>query len=76
MCFGCMTSVANVKLIKNCINSESSNDEVNGVSLQKCVSCECKPLWCVDCMGKWYVFINESEFFSGGMSKVCTLGLS
>lgn len=53
MCIGCMTSEANVKLIKNCTDTDIPNDNLNGILTPKCVSCKCRPLWCVDCMGKW-----------------------
>lgn len=58
MCIGCMTSEASVKLTKNCTDRDASNEIVNGAPVRKCVSCKCRPLWCVDCMGKWLVNIH------------------
>lgn len=44
VCIGCMQTVPNVKLFTSC-------GDLNGP--QKCTMCYCRPLWCLDCMGKW-----------------------
>lgn len=41
-CIGCMQNAAQVKLVKNCDSSSP------------CMTCACRPLWCIDCMGRWY----------------------
>ncbi|XP_071947963.1 E3 ubiquitin-protein ligase TM129-like [Antedon mediterranea] len=43
-CIGCMQVQANIKLTKRC-------DEDNGGD---CVSCNCRPMWCLTCMSKWF----------------------
>lgn len=43
-CIGCMQNPAEVKLIKNCATTGQDG----------CINCDCRPLWCVDCMGRWY----------------------
>lgn len=43
-CVGCMQKRAEIKLRKLC----NSTDQ--GV----CVSCYCRPMWCLECMGKWF----------------------
>lgn len=62
MCIGCMTSEANVKLVKHC-NDISTSEPISGIPEPKCLSCRCRPLWCIDCMGKWLVFA-EFQFKS------------
>ena len=43
-CIGCDQRTVNVKLLKHCANAGEGD----------CESCRCNPLWCVDCMGRWY----------------------
>ncbi|XP_065071175.1 E3 ubiquitin-protein ligase TM129-like isoform X3 [Rhopilema esculentum] len=43
-CIGCMLTPANIKLQKNC-GSTGENE---------CRGCFCRPMWCIDCMGKWF----------------------
>ena len=43
-CIGCMHKQANVKLRKNCALPEDG----------ECKECYCRPMWCLDCMGKWF----------------------
>lgn len=48
-CIGCMAVTANVTILRNCDSSIGDQREDNA-----CVSCYCRPMWCVDCMGKWF----------------------
>lgn len=43
-CIGCMQTPASVKLQKLC-------DEA---LVGQCQGCLCRPMWCVDCMGRWF----------------------
>ena len=45
-CIGCMAVPADVKIVRRC---DSSNDNQN-----PCVSCYCRPMWCLTCLGKWF----------------------
>ncbi|XP_011497085.1 PREDICTED: E3 ubiquitin-protein ligase TM129 [Ceratosolen solmsi marchali] len=45
-CMGCMQVIPNIKLNKLCSNNVLVQDP--------CVSCYCRPLWCVDCIAKWF----------------------
>lgn len=47
-CIGCSQRVSNVKLTKRCRREE-------------CRSCRCHPLWCLDCMGRWYVSRQDQD---------------
>ncbi|XP_065225918.1 E3 ubiquitin-protein ligase TM129 [Planococcus citri] len=70
MCIGCMTSEANVKLVKHC-NDISTNEPVNGAPEPKCVSCKCRPLWCIDCMGKWFASRQDQTLTETWLSSKC-----
>lgn len=43
-CIGCMQTLANVKLQKLCSDP----------SVGACVQCFCRPMWCLECMSKWF----------------------
>ncbi|XP_023344212.1 transmembrane protein 129 [Eurytemora carolleeae] len=48
-CIGCMVETANVKLNRICESSSAGE----GVE-DRCVNCYCRPMWCIDCLGKWW----------------------
>ncbi|KAJ8920307.1 hypothetical protein NQ315_011969 [Exocentrus adspersus] len=50
LCLGCSVVLSNVKLQKNCEDTEGS---------AKCTSCYCRPMWCDDCMARWFVSKQE-----------------
>ncbi|CAF1015953.1 unnamed protein product [Adineta steineri] len=43
-CIGCLQTNANVKLVKNCDASD----------IGQCRTCFCRPMWCLECLGKWF----------------------
>lgn len=43
-CIGCDQKNVNVKLMKQCADPNDG----------ECSNCNCNPLWCVDCIGRWY----------------------
>lgn len=43
-CIGCMQIPANVKLAKLC----------DDATVGDCVQCFCRPMWCLECMCKWF----------------------
>ncbi|XP_075355707.1 E3 ubiquitin-protein ligase TM129 [Mycteria americana] len=50
-CIGCMQTIANIKLIKNC--QEPNEGE--------CQQCYCRPMWCLTCMGKWFASRQDQQ---------------
>ena len=48
-CIGCMVSTANVVLVRRCDPESAREGEA------ACVNCHCRPMWCLDCLGKWCV---------------------
>ncbi|XP_050395873.1 E3 ubiquitin-protein ligase TM129 isoform X2 [Patella vulgata] len=60
-CIGCMIKLSNVKLRKQC------DDLSNG----ECQQCYCRPMWCLECMGKWFASRQnqqEPETWLGSIS--------
>lgn len=63
-CMGCMEVRPNVKLQKMCTESVESADP--------CSSCYCRPMWCVDCMAKWFASRQDPSNPSNWLSSKCT----
>nr|XP_053647506.1 transmembrane protein 129-like isoform X1 [Cherax quadricarinatus] len=47
LCIGCMEMPANVKLQRLC-------GMVDNGTGSACVSCFCRPMWCISCLSKWF----------------------
>ncbi|XP_014666192.1 PREDICTED: E3 ubiquitin-protein ligase TM129-like isoform X2 [Priapulus caudatus] len=50
-CIGCMQTTSDVKLTKRCDDATSGD----------CVQCYCRPMWCRQCMGKWFASRQDQE---------------
>lgn len=48
-CIGCMATQANVKLIRRCDPVDQDDERSTA-----CVNCYCRPMWCLNCLGKWF----------------------
>lgn len=59
-CIGCMQVLSNVKLQKCCLDGHEGEqaprrgDDDNPLWRQNCQNCMCRPMWCLECMGKWF----------------------
>nr|DBA29390.1 TPA: hypothetical protein GDO54_009618 [Pyxicephalus adspersus] len=51
LCIGCMQTRANIKIIKNC----------HEPALGECQQCFCRPMWCMNCMGKWFASRQDQQ---------------
>ncbi|VVC45853.1 Putative transmembrane protein precursor [Cinara cedri] len=67
-CAGCLVNIPNVKLTKCC-----DDDPVN--EMLPCSSCQCRPMWCVDCMAKWYESRQPQNDTTIWLSSKCTCPL-
>jgi len=60
-CIGCMAQTANVKIQRACESSQEGAADGGGGGAagaggeeNACVNCYCRPMWCIDCMAKWF----------------------
>eukprot|EP00092_Neocalanus_flemingeri_P031314 GFUD01034010.1.p1 GENE.GFUD01034010.1~~GFUD01034010.1.p1 ORF type:complete len:413 (-),score=79.34 GFUD01034010.1:82-1263(-) len=59
-CIGCMAQTANVKIQRTCESSQEGGAAAGGGGADgageadACVNCYCRPMWCIDCMAKWF----------------------
>ncbi|KAK7108994.1 E3 ubiquitin-protein ligase TM129-like [Littorina saxatilis] len=59
-CIGCMQKESDVKLQKNCRegNPPEAGEPAGG---PPCVQCFCRPMWCLECMGKWFASRQDQQ---------------
>ena len=53
-CIGCMAVQAEIKLIRRCAQNE-------GQQSPSCENCYCRPMWCLTCLGKWFVMRQDKD---------------
>lgn len=66
-CIGCFQASANIKLVKQCGDNSATDNS--------CTSCFCRPMWCFDCIGKWFASRQDQELPEEWMSAKCTCPL-
>lgn len=52
-CFACMQAEPNIKLQKQCLDVNEHGQPLDNAE-SRCGNCYCRPMWCVDCMAKWF----------------------
>lgn len=52
-CFACMQAQPNIKLQKHCVDIDAATGHQLPES-ERCGNCFCRPMWCVDCLAKWF----------------------
>ena len=70
-CIGCMQKIANVKLIRRCV-PEDDAEPLRGVNGEEaCRQCYCRPMWCADCLGRWFAARCTGTETSRWLSSKC-----
>ncbi|XP_021922898.1 E3 ubiquitin-protein ligase TM129 isoform X2 [Zootermopsis nevadensis] len=67
LCIGCMQTPSNVKLQKMCGDVTVQGDS--------CTTCYCRPMWCLECMGKWFASRQDQNHPETWMGSKCTCPL-
>lgn len=62
-----MQMQSNVKLQKLCIN----DSDINFVG-ENCSNCYCRPMWCVDCMARWFASRQDESNPDTWLANKCT----
>ena len=52
-CIGCMQQQSDCKLQKMCADPQPGVAG-NGSEARACQQCYCRPMWCIDCMARWF----------------------
>ncbi|EAT44886.1 AAEL003776-PA [Aedes aegypti] len=69
-CFACMQAQPNIKIQKNCLDVDEA-----GVPLpeaQCCQVCNCRPMWCIDCVAKWFASRQNQSERESWLQQKCT----
>ncbi|XP_070516545.1 E3 ubiquitin-protein ligase TM129 isoform X1 [Cardiocondyla obscurior] len=67
-CLGCLQTLSNVKLNRLCRSSEI-------VGLDDCTTCFCRPMWCIDCIAKWFASKQDENAPETWLSSKCNCPL-
>lgn len=51
-CFACMISKPNVKIVKQCLDVDEDDQQLEADRC--CQDCYCRPMWCLDCLARWF----------------------
>lgn len=62
MCLGCSQVRPNIKIQKLCEDTGENS----------CTSCYCRPMWCSECMAKWFASRQDTEQQNRWLSSKCT----
>ncbi|XP_033209594.1 E3 ubiquitin-protein ligase TM129 [Belonocnema kinseyi] len=65
-CIGCMQTTSNVKLNRLCENVSEA------VGPDACVACYCRPMWCIECIAKWFASRQNENATETWLSSKCT----
>ncbi|XP_012281633.1 E3 ubiquitin-protein ligase TM129 [Orussus abietinus] len=65
-CIGCMQVTSNVKLNTLCENVQDENGS------NACSTCHCRPMWCVECMAKWFASKQDESAPETWLSSKCS----
>ncbi|XP_017889747.1 E3 ubiquitin-protein ligase TM129 [Ceratina calcarata] len=65
-CIGCMQASSNVKLNRQCTSGIGTGNP------EDCMVCYCRPMWCIDCMAKWFASKQDEDAPETWFSSKCT----
>ncbi|XP_078045362.1 E3 ubiquitin-protein ligase TM129 [Augochlora pura] len=68
-CIGCMQATSNVKLSKQCTTGIGTGNS------EDCMTCHCRPMWCIDCMAKWFASRQDEGAPETWLSSKCSCPL-
>lgn len=69
-CFACMISRPNVKIAKQCIDFDENNQPLEADRC--CQICYCRPMWCVDCLARWFASRQPEEERDTWLQQKCS----
>lgn len=64
-CIGCMQTSSNIKLNRLCNSAENRDSD-------GCTTCYCRPMWCIECMAKWFASRQDENAPETWLSSKCT----
>lgn len=58
-CFACMIAEPNIKIHKQCLDETPDGRIISEEN--RCTNCYCRPMWCVECLARWFA-ARQNEF--------------
>ncbi|XP_055605281.1 E3 ubiquitin-protein ligase TM129 [Uranotaenia lowii] len=69
-CFACMLAQPNIKIQKNCIDLDEAGEPLP--EARCCQVCNCRPMWCIDCVAKWFASRQNQSERDSWLQQKCT----
>ncbi|KXJ75741.1 hypothetical protein RP20_CCG011130 [Aedes albopictus] len=69
-CFACMQAQPNIKIQKNCLDVDEEGEALP--ESRCCQVCNCRPMWCIDCVAKWFASRQNQSERESWLQQKCT----
>ncbi|XP_065074846.1 E3 ubiquitin-protein ligase TM129 [Ochlerotatus camptorhynchus] len=69
-CFACMQAQPNIKIQKNCLDVDEAGEALP--ETRCCQVCNCRPMWCIDCVAKWFASRQNQSERESWLQQKCT----
>uniref|UniRef100_A0A8D8AJW5 Transmembrane protein 129 n=1 Tax=Culex pipiens TaxID=7175 RepID=A0A8D8AJW5_CULPI len=69
-CFACMQVQPNVKIVKNCADLNENGEPL--AEARCCQPCNCRPMWCIDCVARWFASRQNQSERESWLQQKCT----
>ncbi|KAL1397924.1 hypothetical protein pipiens_009359 [Culex pipiens pipiens] len=69
-CFACMQVQPNVKIVKNCADLNEDGEPL--AEARCCQPCNCRPMWCIDCVARWFASRQNQSERESWLQQKCT----
>lgn len=69
-CFACMQAQPNIKIQKNCLDLDEAGEALP--EARCCQGCNCRPMWCIDCVAKWFASRQKQTERDSWLQQKCT----
>ncbi|XP_053688928.1 E3 ubiquitin-protein ligase TM129 [Sabethes cyaneus] len=69
-CLACMQARPNIKIYKNCLDINEAGQTLSYAHC--CQPCNCRPMWCIDCVAKWFASRQDQSERESWLQQKCT----
>uniref|UniRef100_A0A1B0BHP3 RING-type domain-containing protein n=1 Tax=Glossina palpalis gambiensis TaxID=67801 RepID=A0A1B0BHP3_9MUSC len=69
-CLGCMNEEPNIKIHKQCEDIDRDGQPL--LSENCCSNCYCRPMWCVECLARWFAARQNEHDREVWLEQKCT----
>uniref|UniRef100_A0A1I8N562 RING-type domain-containing protein n=1 Tax=Musca domestica TaxID=7370 RepID=A0A1I8N562_MUSDO len=69
-CFACMVAEPNIKIHKQCLDVDRNGQPLSADNC--CTNCYCRPMWCVECLARWFAARQNDHEREVWLEQKCT----